>query len=75
LRCGLSSVEVLRDRGDLMHMRRTGTVSAGRAPGHGGHSTPAIPDTWRWVQPSSIRPRHTVMFQSPHTIHWIFELF
>jgi len=38
------------------------------------HSTPAIPDTWRWVQPSSIRPRHTVMFQS-HTIHWIFELF
>jgi len=38
------------------------------------HWTPAIPDTWRWVQPSSIRPRHTVMFQS-HTIHWIFELF
>jgi len=38
------------------------------------HSTPAIPDSWRWVQPSSIRPRHTVMFQS-HTIHWIFELF
>jgi len=38
------------------------------------HSTPAIPDTWRWVQPSSIRPRHTVMFQS-HTTDWIFELF
>jgi len=37
------------------------------------HWTPALPDTWRWVQPSSIRPRHTVMFQS-HTIHWIFEL-
>jgi len=38
------------------------------------HSKPAIPDTWRWVQPSSIRPRHTVMFQL-HTKHWIFELF